>query len=418
MERIGTPLILGLLIGALITGQTSSQAAGAQPLFCAEALSRPSAEMIRVQGLIDRPPTEVESLLPLIYRDTKLLNEVKQLRGAEKAQALKLYARQVLPKGERNKHLLMVVTDYALSLVIAINLAAQASGHPMAGPEMIAAIPPTLAIADLLSGFVHKYLDSWASSEGFLGGAVRAFRFHHESPSGMSDNTYLENTGDTATYLAPLFGLVAAAPLAGVHVDPVVGTSSLVLLLTLMNSQIFHAQAHLTTPSAFFAYLQKLRLSLRKDQHLLHHRPPFETDFAAINGWTSPPMRKVWPFLDLILWRATQKIQGQWIQDPRSIPTEVAEEIKKGLIEIPLELLLYTQAYEKRLPEDPELRQMILAAREAWRTEFANTRRANYIALSAADPELAQRLWREEQLDNPWIFGTSIVPLESGITVH
>ncbi len=101
-------------------------------------------------------------------------------------------------------------------------------------------------------------------------------------------------------------------------------------------------------------------------------------------------------------------MHGNWIQDPRSIPPEVVEEIKNGLVKIPPELLIYTQAYEKRLPEDPDLREMILQAREDWRNEVANMRRASYLALSSTDSRQAEDLWEMEQRENPWIFGTEI----------
>jgi hypothetical protein len=263
-----------------------------------------SPELALVLKHLNEKPTSLEASLPPLYRDTKLLNEIKGLRGSEKSLALKIYARQVLPKGQKNRNLLAVITDYALALGIGAEAFSQLHGSHSSIFKIAIAIPPTLFAADLFSGFVHKYLDSWSSESGPLGEAARAFRLHHENPDGMSENTYLENTGDTAKILAPLFGVVAAAPLLGVHVDPVAGTSSMIFLTTLINAQIFHAEAHAKTPSKFFKFLQDSRLALSKEQHLQHHRPPFADDFSSVNGWSNPVTRKLWPYLDLVLWRA------------------------------------------------------------------------------------------------------------------
>jgi hypothetical protein len=383
-----------------------------RPLECHDAISLQPPELVESAGLkqildlIDLPPTPLEAALPKVYRDTKILEKIKALDDSDKKTALLAYARQVIPKNQEKRQLSFVMIDYSLATVAAILMVQGNTGyHPWDHAAVLATVmTATYFVADAITGVIHKLLDR-GSEKSMLGGAVTAFRYHHEYSNGMSKNTYVENTADTAKFLMPAFGVLAAIPVIGGHIDPVVGSSSLLLLLALMNSQTFHAQAHMDNPNIFFKFLQKTRLALRKQQHMAHHQGTHDRDFAALSGWSNPVTRNLWPYLDLILWRANRKFPSNWSQHPASIPPEVVAEIKKGLVEIPPELLIYTQRYEKHLPKDPELRSIILQARENWRLEFIKEREANYLAARQISPGPADLDWAEEKADNPWIFG-------------
>ena len=195
------------------------------------------------------------------------------------------------------------------------------------------------------------------------------------------------------------------------HVGPEWKSALFVFLVGAMNATEFHRQSHLAKPHPVFQVLQKYRIALRHEDHMVHHQPPFATDFAIFNGWTNGLNRRLqlWKKLDLIWWKWMGKMPNNWIQDPRSIPVEVVQELEKDLDEVPSELWDYAVAYPQRVPDT--MQPLLGEARTVWQNHFIENRRVVYYELALENREKAEADWFEEQKAYTWIYGLESIPL-------
>ena len=182
-------------------------------------------------------------------------------------------------------------------------------------------------------------------------------------------------------------------------------------LFSSMHTTEFHRQAHIKNPNKFFQVMQSLGITLRRDEHLLHHKPPFDDDYGVNNGWSNPLARRLqlWKRLDKIFYKYTGRMPNNWIQDPSSIPPEVVEALEQDLESIPSDLWDYAETYPARVP--PNLKATLKTAKETWRTTFIENRQALYQEIAKKDPKAANEAWTQEQQEFQWLYGPKPIPL-------
>ena len=117
----------------------------------------------------------------------------------------------------------------------------------------------------------------------------------------------------------------------------------------------------------------------------------------------------LWSYIDKMYWKYVGRMPHNWIQDPRSIPPEVIDELERDLEQIPPDLWDYSETFPARMPS--RLRPLVQTARERWRKDFIDKRREIFIRRAATDPSIVEQEWREEQERFAWLYGPNYVPL-------
>ena len=307
------------------------QGAAAGSITC-EQLYGPSRPMIETPA---GPIYLTKQSAIQLLEDQKEIEAALQLKGADRKDAVARYFRQ---KTQPRINVALTLANYGMAMGIAIETAIQMHHHPEAFAPSLLWIPPALFTADLMSGIFHKFLDSYASETNPVWGSpARAFRKHHEFAGNLNDISYWQNVSAFGRMMAPLYlGTLALAP----HLNPEAMPALLTMLLLFSNGTEIHRQAHLVRPNMAVEKLQAWRLMLSRPDHMLHHEAPTDTDFGIINGWSNPVTRKLWPALDMIVWKTLKKMPHGWIQNPKMIPESVLEELAQDLSKIPEDLLV------------------------------------------------------------------------------
>lgn len=214
-------------------------------------------------------------------------------------------------------------------------------------------LPLTVFLADIITAFLHKFLDNYASEDYALWGSpARAFRKHHEFPSNLNTLPYILNIAAFAQTMAPMYMLTIALRN---YMNPPIAASVLLLLLLLSNATEIHRQSHLHTPLPWIQKLQEYGLLLSSVKHARHHRQPIDSDYAIINGWSNEMLAGVWEPLDMLVWKLTDTMPGNWIENPRSIPPAVISEMKLNLKIIPEKLVIVVFDERKSSEEIDEI---------------------------------------------------------------
>lgn len=135
-------------------------------------------------------------------------------------------------------------------------------------------------VADVGSGIVHWFWDTWGKSSWPVVGPVfvRPFREHHVDPTDITRHDFIETNGLSAFGCIPL--LIAAIIF---HVNWLAATSLFVL-----GTNQAHKWAHTEDPHPVVRFLQKYRLILPPKIHNAHHAKPHMTHYCITHGWCNP----------------------------------------------------------------------------------------------------------------------------------
>jgi hypothetical protein len=166
------------------------------------------------------------------------------------------------------------------------------------------------AAADFVSGFVHWMGDRLGSEQTPVLGPnfVGPFRYHHVDPEGITRHGFVETNGNNSIVLAPV--LIAAA-----HLGPRLLSGWSLLLadafivffgLAIFATNQFHKWAHVKSPSAPVAALQRWGLILGYEHHQTHHTSPYDTYYCITAGWLNPVLDRLRFFerIEGLLWAA------------------------------------------------------------------------------------------------------------------
>jgi hypothetical protein len=124
---------------------------------------------------------------------------------------------------------------------------------------------PVLAVlsyllADLLSGFVHFLADNFGSADTPLVGRnfIDAFREHHVDPKGITTHDFIDTNGNNSLVsLAFMLVLWLIVPVSTTLFGYLFGAFSILLCLAIFLTNQFHKWAHMESPPAIAAWLQR-----------------------------------------------------------------------------------------------------------------------------------------------------------------
>jgi ubiquitin-conjugating enzyme E2 variant len=158
-------------------------------------------------------------------------------------------------------------------------------------PAELAAVLAMLAtgyvMADLLTGFVHWFCDTFFEETTPIIGphVIASFREHHRDPLLMTRHGLLELTGSSFRGLAPVLGayLWLGGP-APVWVDAFVFAMGSGAVAT----NLLHRWAHEVDPPPIARLLHASGLVLTPRRHARHHAPPYAAAYCVTTGWLNP----------------------------------------------------------------------------------------------------------------------------------
>jgi ubiquitin-conjugating enzyme E2 variant len=152
---------------------------------------------------------------------------------------------------------------------------------------VIAMLAAGYVMADLLTGFVHWFCDTFFDPvTPIIGpGLIAPFREHHRDPLLMTRHGFLELTGSSFRGLVPVLAVILwvgeAVPVAAqALVWALAGASA--------GTNLLHRWAHEPLPPAPARLLQRVGLILTPEQHARHHAPPYARAYCVTSGWLNP----------------------------------------------------------------------------------------------------------------------------------
>lgn len=160
--------------------------------------------------------------------------------------------------------------------------------------------------ADVVSGFVHWWMDTWGTPETPILGElfIRDFRVHHADEKEMTRHNFFETNGNSALVLLTVLIPAVFFPPSRPEVLAFLISFSLGILFT---NQI-HKWAHQDVPSSMVVFLQKRRIILSPDAHHRHHIFPHTTYYNITTGWLNLPIERVG--MHALLERAITRVTG------------------------------------------------------------------------------------------------------------
>jgi ubiquitin-conjugating enzyme E2 variant len=161
--------------------------------------------------------------------------------------------------------------------------------------------------ADLVSGLVHWAADTWGSTDlPVIGPAVLGpFREHHRDPLAITRHDFVETNGNNCLISLPVLGVA-------IWLVPDPGEPGTIFLSSFLGALVFwvlltnqfHKWAHLPSPPALLAFLQRWHLILPPAHHALHHNRPFTSHYCITTGWLNWPLGWM-RFFPLLEWCIT-----------------------------------------------------------------------------------------------------------------
>ncbi|MFZ5627733.1 MAG: fatty acid desaturase CarF family protein [Spirochaetota bacterium] len=149
-----------------------------------------------------------------------------------------------------------------------------------------------LYIADFCTSLAHwlgDCPDRWHSR--YLRGYRELANRHHRTPLAVLQESFWQIRGNIAwLYSPPLFLALylAHAPAASPAVYMLIALSN-----GMMISHTLHKSLHSTHQPGPLRALQALGLVISRDYHMRHHVPPYDKNFAALNGWADGLFRRL-----------------------------------------------------------------------------------------------------------------------------
>lgn len=144
--------------------------------------------------------------------------------------------------------------------------------------------------ADVASGTVHWFFDTWLSAQTPVLGSmfVRPFREHHVDPLAITRHDFVETNGSNCLATVPvLLGALALDPAAGALSRAGV-VFAVALCLGVFATNQLHKWAHLPERPAWLRALHATGLVLRPEHHAVHHCAPYARHYCITTGWMNP----------------------------------------------------------------------------------------------------------------------------------
>lgn len=147
----------------------------------------------------------------------------------------------------------------------------------------LSAVVCGILMADLVSGFIHWWMDTWGTPETPFFGEIfiRDFRIHHIDQQEMTRHGFFETNGNNA--IAALVVLVPAVIWTPSQPEAIAFLVSWMIAILFTNQ--IHKWAHQVQPPMLVRRLQSWRVILSPSVHAKHHVPPHMTYYNITTGW-------------------------------------------------------------------------------------------------------------------------------------
>ncbi|KAG5505683.1 hypothetical protein JKF63_05018 [Porcisia hertigi] len=179
-----------------------------------------------------------------------------------------------------------------------------------------------MALADLVSGFVHWGLDTWGTPETpIFGNFIRSFREHHVDQTAMCKHDFIETNADSTLPLLPVLYMQylcvwstnhsSNGYIANLHVRNIgihVFLSTFFIFVAMTNE--IHKWSHQAKQSPLVRKAMDRRIILSPIQHRRHHKDPFDRTYCITTGWMNPLLDSIhfWRHLESLVSSITGEI--------------------------------------------------------------------------------------------------------------
>lgn len=203
---------------------------------------------------------------------------------------------------------------FTLAGLISIDLWAGYAEAPWMALWLVPLLAAGMLSADFISGLVHWLADSyWHATTPFWGPKfVAPFREHHVDPLAITRHDFVEANCDNCLVallvLGPSYFFLPTrdAMWATLFASYVLLFASSVLLTSLA-----HGWAHMDSPPALVAWLQRRGLLISREHHDHHHIRPHKTHYCITGGWLNP-------LLDRTRFFRRLEVVLDWLGAPRA----------------------------------------------------------------------------------------------------
>ena len=204
-----------------------------------------------------------------------------------------------MAKGEQHPSKALRALDWtslisyaALACWLVLRLSPFAPGRPWV---VLTAVLLGYLAADLVSGLVHWAADTWGSVDmPILGPAVLGpFREHHRDPLAITRHDFVETNGNNCLVSMPGALLSLMIPLDRGWLGVFASVFLVALMFWVLMTNQFHKWAHLDSPPAWIAFLQRWHLILPPEHHAVHHTAPFNRYYCITVGWMNWPLQAI-----------------------------------------------------------------------------------------------------------------------------
>jgi len=197
----------------------------------------------------------------------------------------------------------LMAVFFAIEIYLLVKLTALPSRW--AAAAALPAVVMGLVLADMLSGAVHWFCDTWGSiSWPVVGQSVlRTFREHHFDEKAITRHDFVETNGSSASIgMVPMLVVSWLPSHESLWAWAAIVCGCTTSFFVLMTSQI-HKWSHTDRPSAPIALLQRLGIIMSPEHHHKHHVAPYTHNYCITTGWLNPVAERflVFPRLERLI---------------------------------------------------------------------------------------------------------------------
>lgn len=192
------------------------------------------------------------------------------------------------------------VMFYSFPVLCAINFYLALRGLEWPGMllALSIAVPVAWVLADLVSGLVHWFADTYGAEDTPMFGAwlIRPFRQHHLYPRDICTHGMVLALGNSCTVAMPfqaglLYFMITDDQVSGAQAALALTFNVFTIMVVLTN--VFHQWAHAEKTNRLISAIQKSRLVLTPGHHKLHHTKPFDSNYCITTGWLNPLFERI-----------------------------------------------------------------------------------------------------------------------------
>ena len=202
-----------------------------------------------------------------------------------------------------------LATGIAMHLAAAPTLGAAAVGLA----TVAASAAGAYAAADLGSGIFHWFIDNYPTAKTpVIGHMAREFQHHHHRTNDLQDLTFWSNCATSGKFL-----WVPMAAVAALHPPLAIQSAALTFFGGTLLAQGSHRWTHEDNPPAIAKVLQKLHVVQPRENHLTHHKLPWDDYYCIVNGMWNKALSKIdlYRHLEVGVFKLTGKEPHSW-RDP------------------------------------------------------------------------------------------------------